>query len=127
MGGVTKPWEGEAKFRPLPPDQFRAFDEPGYAKIIWTLSVEPDGDEACVFRTRTRVATTDSLSRRMFRRYWSLLSPGILLIRLEALRLVKAAAEEKARTNESAGLAPVHTPDPSAAQPAEADAVPVPV
>ena len=96
MGAVCQPWEGEVEFRPLPPDEFVAFAEPGYAKIAWTLEVEPDGEHACIFRTRTRVATTDAESRRRFRRYWAIFSPGILLIRLEMLRLLRAAAPRQA-------------------------------
>ena len=96
MGAVCQPWEGEVVFRPLPADEFAAFAEPGYAKIVWTLEVEPDGDTACTFRTRTRVATTDTEARRRFRRYWSIFSPGILLIRLEALRLLRASAQQRA-------------------------------
>lgn len=34
-----------------------------------------------MFRTETRVATTDPASRRRFRRYWTVFSAGILLIR----------------------------------------------
>jgi hypothetical protein len=94
MGAVCQPWEGEVVFRPLPADKFAAFAEPGYAKIVWTLEVEPDGEEACTFRTRTRVATTDPEARRRFRRYWSIFSPGILLIRLEALRLLRNSAQQ---------------------------------
>ena len=55
-----------------------------------------DGDAACVFRTRTRVATTDPEARRRFRRYWSIFAPGILLIRLEALRMLRASAQHAA-------------------------------
>jgi hypothetical protein len=96
MGAVCQPWEGEVVFRPLPPEAFTAFHEPGYAKIVWTLEVEPDGEQACVFRTRTRVGTTDAEARRQFRRYWSIFSPGILLIRLELLRMLRGAARRRA-------------------------------
>jgi hypothetical protein len=37
--------------------------------------------------------TTDPVSRARFRRYWAFLSPGILIIRYEILRLVRAKAE----------------------------------
>jgi hypothetical protein len=98
MGAVTQPWRADVHFRALPPSEFLAFHEPGYAKIVWTLSAEPLGPSESVARTETRVATTDPESRQRFRRYWALLSPGILLIRREALRLVKADAEQRART-----------------------------
>jgi hypothetical protein len=96
MGAVCQPWQGEVVFRPLPPTEFVAFDEPGYAKIAWTLEVAPEGDRTCTFRTRTRVATTDDEARRRFRRYWSMFSPGIVLIRLEALRMLRSVAEHRA-------------------------------
>jgi hypothetical protein len=95
MGAVCQPWEGEVTFTPLPPDEFAGFGEPGFVKIAWTLSAESIGPHETLFQTRTRVMTTDADSRRRFRRYWAIFSPGILLIRLEALRLVKIAAEEK--------------------------------
>jgi hypothetical protein len=37
--------------------------------------------------------TTDPVSRERYRCYWAYLSPGILMIRYEILRLVKAKAE----------------------------------
>jgi hypothetical protein len=93
MGAVTQPWKADVKFRGLPPEDFAGFQEPGYAKIAWDFRVEPLGPERSVFRTETRVATTDPESRARFRRYWTVFSPGILLIRRETLRLVKMEAE----------------------------------
>jgi len=96
IGAVTQPWKTDVELLGLPPDEFGAFKEPGYAKIVWTFAVEPLGEKASVFRTETRVATTDPQSRSRFRRYWSVFSPGILLIRYETLRLVKREAERLA-------------------------------
>jgi len=93
-GAVTRPWEANVVFRGLEPGEFRAFDEPDYAKIVWALRIEPAGERS-VFSTETRVATTDAEARRKFRRYWSLLSPGILMIRRESLRLVRREAERR--------------------------------
>jgi hypothetical protein len=97
VGAVTRPWEANVEFRGLPPEDFAAFAEPGYAKIVWTLAAKPVGEKASVFRTETRVATTDAESRSHFRRYWSVFSPGILLIRYEILRLVRREAERLAQ------------------------------
>jgi hypothetical protein len=33
MGTVTQPWQANVIFRPLAPDQFIEFSEPGYVKI----------------------------------------------------------------------------------------------
>ncbi|HEY8257428.1 MAG TPA: hypothetical protein VIG08_07210 [Gemmatimonadales bacterium] len=96
LGAVTRPWEGDVKFRGLQPDEFVKFCDPGYAKIVWTIAVEPRGPTGSVFRTETRVATTDPKSRERFRRYWAVFSAGIILIRRETLRLVKREAEQRA-------------------------------
>ena len=82
--------------------EFAGFDEPGYAKIVWTLAAEPLGSSTSLFRTETRVRTTDPASRERFRRYWAVFSPGILLIRYESLRLVKQEAERRGRTDAGA-------------------------
>lgn len=96
FGAVTQPWKADVEFRGLAPEEFAAFREPGYAKIVWTIAVKSLGEKASVFSTETRVATTDAESRSQFRRYWSVFSPGILLIRYESLRLVRREAERVA-------------------------------
>lgn len=106
LGAVTKPWEANVKFRSLPPGEFAAFAEPGYAKIVWNLAVDPLGPGRSVCRTETRVATTDPASRRRFRRYWSLVSPGVRLIRWETLRLIRRDAEQRRPGPRSVRVAP---------------------
>jgi hypothetical protein len=98
LGAVTKPWEANPTFRSLPPDDFRAFAEPDYVKIAWTLRADPAGRGASMFRTETRAVATDAAARSRFRVYWSLLSPGIFLIRWLSLGPVKAGAERRARS-----------------------------
>ena len=105
IGAATQPWKGDVEFRGLAPEQFAAFSEPGYAKIVWTLAVKPLGENTSVFTTETRVATTDPESRSRFRRYWSVFSPGILLIRYETLRLVRREAEHVALSEPAAASA----------------------
>jgi len=97
VGGVTKPWEANPTFRALPPDEFQGFSEDGFVKIVWTLRADPVGTAESIFRTETRVRTTDPAARAKFRRYWSFLSPGIILIRWVSLRPLKAEAERRAR------------------------------
>ena len=81
VGAVTQPWEPSPVFRGLSPAEFMGFNEPGYAKIIWTLEAEPLGPSRSRFRTQTRVCTTDPIARARFRRYWAVFSLGIVLIR----------------------------------------------
>jgi len=93
MGAVTKPWEANVVFRALLPDEFAAFDEPGYVKIAWTLRADPHGPAESTFSSETRAIATDASARSRFRRYWALLSPGIIVIRWMMLMPVKRAAE----------------------------------
>ncbi|HEX6746525.1 MAG TPA: hypothetical protein VF092_04460 [Longimicrobium sp.] len=95
VGAVTKPWEADVTFHALEPETFRGFNEPGWVKIVWTLEAEPIGPEASIARTRVRVRTTDARARAKFRRYWSVFSPGIRLVRRLSLPVVKAAAERR--------------------------------
>lgn len=99
LGAATKPWEPNPVFRPLPPDEFAAFVEPGYVKIAWTLRASAAPGGGSVFHTETRAVATDTAARRKFRRYWALLSPGIILIRQLLLPAVKAAAERRWRSD----------------------------
>ena len=96
VGAVTKPWEPNVVFRALPPDAFAAFNEPGYVRIVWSLRADPEGAGRSIFRTETRAIATDPVSRARFRRYWSLASPGIGLIRRLLLRPLKSEAERRA-------------------------------
>jgi hypothetical protein len=97
MGAVTQPWKANVVFHPLPPGQFLAFDDPEYVKIVWTLRADPIGAKASIFRTETRAVATNAAARAKFRRYWSFLSPGIILIRWASLAPLRAAAERCAR------------------------------
>lgn len=95
VGAVTRPWEANVVFRPVPAEAFAAFNEPDYVKIAWTLRADPIGPRESIARTETRVMTTDSVARDKFRRYWALASPGIVLIRRVILRRVKKVAERR--------------------------------
>ena len=97
VGAVTRPWEANVVFRAVTPAAFRAFDEPGYVKIAWTLRADPIGTDRSVFRTETRVVSTDAAARARFRRYWSVFSPGMALIRWASLAPLKREAERRAR------------------------------
>jgi hypothetical protein len=54
-------------------------------KIVWTLRGDPVDAAHSIFRTATRTITTDAKALRKFRRYWSLLSPGFIVIHWMAL------------------------------------------
>ena len=96
LGAVTRPWEASPVFRSVPASEFAAFGEPGYVKIVVTLRADPVTDRTSMFRTETRAAATDAQARRLFRRYWAMVSPGVALIRLAMLKPIKDAAESAA-------------------------------
>ena len=97
LGAVTRPWEPNPVFRDLLPRDFATFAEPDYVKIVWTLRADPLPDGTCEFRTETRAIATDVEARAKFRRYWALVSPGIVVIRRMMLEPVKREAERRAK------------------------------
>jgi hypothetical protein len=98
FGSVTRPWQANVTFRSIPPAAFAAFAEPEYVKIVWTLRADDVGPGESIFRTETRAVATDAVARAKFRRYWSFLSPGIIVIRWLTLGPLKADAERRAAT-----------------------------
>jgi hypothetical protein len=92
IGAVTQPWQADVVFRAIPPAEFAGFEEPGYVKIAWTLRADATSPGASLFRTETRALACDPVSRSKFRKYWALLSPGIILIRLAMLRQLRREA-----------------------------------
>lgn len=97
LGAVTKPWQAEPVFRGVPASEFLAFREPDYVKIVWTLRADPFGFDESIFRSETRVSTTDAAARSKFRRYWAFVSPGVAVIRRLMLGPIKCTAERRAR------------------------------
>ena len=95
LGAATKPWEPNPVFRDLLPRDFRSFAEPGFVKIAWTLRADPVAAGESIFRSETRAIATDAEARAKFRRYWALVSPGVLLIRRAMLAPIKAEAERR--------------------------------
>jgi hypothetical protein len=100
-GAVTQPWSPVVEFRGMSGPEFVAFDEPGFAKIAWSIGTRPGKNGGAVLTTETRVSTTDAASRRKFRRYWLVFGPGIRLIRRFGLALVRRDLERVGRARSS--------------------------
>lgn len=98
MGAVTRPWEANVVFRGIPSEDFAAFNEPGYVKIVWTLRADAADPHNSIARSETRAVATDERARRKFRWYWARFSPGIVVIRALAQQLIKNDAERRARS-----------------------------
>jgi hypothetical protein len=102
VGAITRPWEPNPVFVGMDAEALRACREPGVVKIAWTLRADDDGDGHSTFRTETRAVGTDAAARARFRRYWSLVSPGVFLIRRLSLAPLRAEAERRAHAARTA-------------------------
>ena len=75
-------------------DRFADFDEPGYAKTIYDLSVRPLPDGRSMLSGLMRTATTDEHARRWFRRYWTFgVGSGAHVLVHALLEMVRDTAE----------------------------------
>ena len=92
MGAAAQPWIRNVTFRTIPPDEFAAFAEPDYVKIVWTLEADPIGPERTRFCTETRVEPTSEKARRKFFWYWMAFGIGIRFIRWNMLRQLRRKA-----------------------------------
>jgi len=92
IGSVGRFWHRDYGARPISPEAFVPFTEPGYAKLAISLAVRPTVNGA-ILRYEARTATTDETARRKFRRYWRIIAPGVALVMRRALKRIKAAAE----------------------------------
>jgi hypothetical protein len=88
-GAVTQPWRSVVTFQGLPPAAFMRFSTPGFTKIAWALAARPVTPDVSILSLETRVLATDAASRRKFRRYWFVVSPGVRLLRRVALHLTR--------------------------------------
>lgn len=72
LGLAGKFWRPVIEFARLESaDQFRGFEQPGFAKTVYDLSLRGLGDGRTLLSGLMRTATTDEHARRWFRRYWT--------------------------------------------------------
>jgi len=72
FGLVGKFWRPVIDYADVTAEDFRDFAEPGWAKTVYDLTVKPLPGQRSLLTATMRTATTDPISRRWFRRYWSL-------------------------------------------------------
>ncbi|HUJ13039.1 MAG TPA: hypothetical protein VL284_04535 [Thermoanaerobaculia bacterium] len=96
FGIAAQPWLPSAGFRTVPAALFATFNDPGWVKIAFNVSVEEAPRGGSLVRTETRASTTNAEARQRFRNYWAFVSPGVTLIRIVSLRAIKATAEAAA-------------------------------
>ena len=72
LGLVGKFWRPSIEFaRITSAEEFREFNEPGFAKTVYDLSVRELAGSQTLLTGVMRTATTDEHARRWFRRYWT--------------------------------------------------------
>lgn len=90
-GQVSQPWKAAASEGPrIDPAGFAEVRTPGFAKIVFSLSVISRGGGSSILVVETRVALTDDDSSRRFRRYWRVIRPFSDVLRRIALRMIAA-------------------------------------
>jgi hypothetical protein len=95
FGAVGKFWQPSITWHDVSPAGFADFAEPGYGKIGCNFTVRPYGAGRTLLSYECRVATTDSLSRRRFARYWMLIRPFVAHIMRAATAAIAASAERQ--------------------------------
>ncbi|HEY5187184.1 MAG TPA: hypothetical protein VIM19_20330 [Actinomycetes bacterium] len=105
LGQIGRPWKpvGASEGPPVAPAEFASFDRPGFAKIAFSLLVQPYGVASSILTMETRVVLTDPGSRRPFGRYWRLVEPSVRLIDRMTLRLLAAELRRSTPTGTSTG------------------------
>jgi hypothetical protein len=93
LGGIMRPWQLHGGHLPIASaEDFRAFNRPGWVRVVTALVVEPDGAGARV-RTETRIAATDAGAGRRFGRCWRVIAQLSAITRRELLATVRRRAE----------------------------------
>jgi hypothetical protein len=95
VGSVGKFWRCDYEGRRITGEQFVPFREPGFAKLAISLGVRPSRTGGTVLRYEARTATTDETAKRIFRRYWRLIHPGVAMVMRRALMRIKREAERR--------------------------------
>lgn len=99
LGAVGRFWQPTIEWydvTAMTPEQFAAFDEPGWGRIAASLSLRPYGRSRCLVSYEVRTTTSDADSARKFRRYWWLVRPFVGHIMRATLATLARDAEQRA-------------------------------
>ncbi|MGW5740491.1 hypothetical protein [Amycolatopsis sp. NPDC003861] len=96
LGVAGKFWKPVITWRRVEADDFAAFDEPGFGKLVLAVSVVPYGAHRTVLTVHTRVRMSDPESWLKFRRYWWIARPAIGSVHTALIRTMAAKARERA-------------------------------
>jgi hypothetical protein len=96
LGLVGRFWLPVIEYARVRPQEFAAFDEPGWAKTVYDLRVTPVADDRTLLAATMRTVGTDAHARKWFRRYWTLgVGSGAHVLVNGLLEMVAKDAEER--------------------------------
>ncbi len=96
LGLVGKFWRPVIQFARVSAEDFREFDQPGYAKTIYSLAVRALDSRHTLLSGVMRTSTTDEEARRWFRRYWTFgVGSGAHVLAQGVVDVVREAAEQQ--------------------------------
>jgi hypothetical protein len=96
LGLVGKFWRPVIEYAHVRAGEFADFAVPGFAKTVYSLSVQPVGEDRTRLTGLMRTATTDEEARRWFRRYWTFgVGSGAHVLVSGLLDVVREAAEAR--------------------------------
>jgi len=93
LGLIGRFWEPSGKIQRVAPVDFKAFNDPDFAKVTWNFKILPGRGNLLTVETETRIACIDPVVRRRFARYWFLIKPFSGIIRKHMLKQIKIQAE----------------------------------
>ena len=95
FGLAGKFWTPTGNLQKVDAENFKEFDEKGFAKALWNFSLEDAENGETRLKTETRIRCLDEESRKYFALYWTLVEPFSGIIRTEMLRIIKEKAESE--------------------------------
>lgn len=86
VGAIGQVWRSDIPFVHVESaEAFAAFDDPGYARVAWSISLVELDERTTRVEVEVRVDATDEGSWRRFRRYFRFIGPGSRFIRRRLL------------------------------------------
>lgn len=93
IGLIGRFWMPTGDLIKVPPEQFKDYKESGYAKAVWSFSIEDEGNGYTVLSTETRVRSINRKGKSALRIYMLIIGPYSSMTRRVMLRLVRKQAE----------------------------------
>jgi hypothetical protein len=95
FGLVGQFWKPSGNIQMLSVDEFLTFKEKDFLKATWNFKIVPATSNQYEVVTETRIASHGDTAKKKFSLYWFFIKPFSGLIRMEMLRAIRTAAENR--------------------------------